>query len=735
MKLTIRTKLLVGALIILCMFGALQYLFYDVTKQHSELHVGVIQLDKAETAALQIENFFSDIEAENRVLAHDYSEDPSDLNEVAHLASHTFLSNKFIEKITFLTPGGKEILKVDKAGVTPEADLSYEIESKSLKSAIKGTTAPSQLYYAGPQQSPYFDLFFPIFSNKASVVGVIKTQISLENLWDIISKVGDNEDGIAYVVNDQGLLIAHPNHAFLKERPNLSSRNVISQLLQNPSLSQTQGDFHYQNEKHVDVLAKAVKVPELNWIVVFEQPTSEALSVVTAITNLLLFSYTGLFIFVFILLIVFSVNITNPIKELQKATKLLQSGELSTRTAIRSGDEIEDLGNAFNQMASGLQDSFHALELSQISVSSERNKLAVILASISDALLAIDLEQRVILFNKAAEKLTGYTEKEVLQKKIDEVITLYDTSSQVIPVAQYSPIAASQQAGKIYANPSVKLVSGGRSEKQVSITTGQIVESHQANVGAIITLHDITQEHELEKMKLDFVSMAAHELRTPLTSIQGYLDVLYKEIKESLNTNQQLFFERIKASSERLQFLIENLLNVSRIERGQLTSSLQPINLEPIIDQVVSDLANRAREKQLSLLFTAPQSPLPSVIADQSRIQEVLANLISNAIQYTDTGSVTISLEQQGNEVITHIQDTGIGIPEESLPHLFTKFFRVKDSLVQGRKGTGLGLYITKSIIEQHHGRIWVKSVAGKGSVFSFALPIAQSSEHNPISQ
>jgi signal transduction histidine kinase len=268
-------------------------------------------------------------------------------------------------------------------------------------------------------------------------------------------------------------------------------------------------------------------------------------------------------------------------------------------------------------------------------------------------------------------------------------------------------------------------VSPTKGQKQVRITTGHILESHEANVGSIITLHDMTQEHDLEQMKLDFVSMAAHELRTPLTSIQGYLDVLSKEIKLSLTANQQLFLERIKSSAERLQFLIEDLLNVSRIERGQLIVNPSVVALEPIITQVASELSGRAKEKQLSLIVQKPQLPLPNVIADKSRIQEVLSNLIVNAIKYTDSGSITVSLEQRGNEIITHVKDTGIGIPKEALPHMFTKFFRVKDSLVQGRKGTGLGLYITKSIIDQHHGKVWIASESGLGSVFSFSLPIA----------
>ncbi|MBI4040073.1 PAS domain-containing sensor histidine kinase [Candidatus Daviesbacteria bacterium] len=252
-----------------------------------------------------------------------------------------------------------------------------------------------------------------------------------------------------------------------------------------------------------------------------------------------------------------------------------------------------------------------------------------------------------------------------------------------------------------------------------------IKEGAKSNLGSIITIHDVSEEHELETMKMDFVSMAAHELRTPLTSIKGYLSVFINENKDKFDNDQMMFLNRINISAEQLTGLIENLLNVSRIERGVVTLNPEQVNWAENLQAVVNEFKNRAEEKRIDLSFTPATVPLPTIKVDKIRINEVLGNLLSNAIAYTQPGGkVIVWAESDGKNIATHIKDTGEGIPKEAIPHLFTKFFRVSGVLEQGSKGTGLGLYISKSIIEMHHGKIWVESELGKGSTFSFSLPI-----------
>ncbi len=241
----------------------------------------------------------------------------------------------------------------------------------------------------------------------------------------------------------------------------------------------------------------------------------------------------------------------------------------------------------------------------------------------------------------------------------------------------------------------------------------------------------LAKEAQLERMKLDFVAMSAHELRTPLTTVVGYLSLLLEDpvTMQKLNTEERESMNRSFYNATRLGKLIDNLLVVSRIEKGRISLNLQPIQMEELIERIVNELNSLAQMKKILLEFEKPARPLPVVQGDRLRIEEVVSNLIGNALNYTAQGSVRLSIAVHDPELIIAVKDTGAGIPKEARMHLFTKFFRVKVPLEAGTKGTGLGLYIAKNIIDAHGGRIWVESEVGKGSAFFFSIPIAHSAE------
>ena len=190
------------------------------------------------------------------------------------------------------------------------------------------------------------------------------------------------------------------------------------------------------------------------------------------------------------------------------------------------------------------------------------------------------------------------------------------------------------------------------------------------------------------------------------------------------SAEQSTLLQRIDMAATRLSALVQNLLNVSRIERGVLTLALEQIDWPNVVAQSVEEMGKPAKDKNITLTYTPPATPIPHVYIDKLRMMEVITNLIHNAIAYTHTGgSIHVWIEQKDKEIITHVRDTGHGIPPEAISHLFKKFFRVSGSLEQGSKGTGLGLYICKEILTLHKGKIWVESQVGKGSTFSFSLP------------
>lgn len=356
-------------------------------------------------------------------------------------------------------------------------------------------------------------------------------------------------------------------------------------------------------------------------------------------------------------------------------------------------------------------------------VTAERNKLTTTMESIIDGVLALDFDGKVTMTNPAALKMLGVARSDILGNEFDKVITLTEGGDRVL-VKELLPKEEPKADAIITQKENIQLVTKFGKELYVNLTSSEIKEGREVGLGAILTLNDVSKEKELEEMKLDFVSMAAHELRTPLTAIRGYLSVLQEETMQSLSKEQRSFLDKAFISSSQLAALVENLLSVSKIERGAMRLELEDSNWKEVLQETFNNFIPIVKEKNIKFKLNCPED-LPKVMVDKFRISEVLSNLLANAINYTTPGrSVTVSAEKGDNEIITHVKDTGQGIPESALPKLFSKFFRVSGVLEQGSKGTGLGLYISKAIIDMHKGRIWVKSKLGVGSTFSFTVPM-----------
>lgn len=405
-----------------------------------------------------------------------------------------------------------------------------------------------------------------------------------------------------------------------------------------------------------------------------------------------------------------------PLSKLIAGFEILSDGKLNHTLDIRTGDEFEDLALSFNLMATKIAALMQNIEKEQVVVSAERNRLDLILSSIIDGIIALDFSKNVILVNKATEYLTGFTAHQMQDRPIDEFVKFYKDGEEIF----IKSICQSD------FNQAATLVGKDGKQTKVNVTSASIAEGIQTNLGCIIILHDLSKEEELEQMKLDFVSMASHELKTPITSIIGYLSVFLNENRSKLPREEADLLERSLISAQQLLNLVQNILNVNKIERDQLSVDAEPVDYLAILSKVVEDVADQAKLKNIDLTLDTPQTSLPKVMADQVRIAEVITNLIANAINYTNPGGrVIISTSVSPTEVTTTIEDTGIGIPKEALPYLFNKFFRVSNQEQPTSKGTGLGLYIAKSIINRLNGRIWVESEFEKGSKFSFTLPIA----------
>lgn len=236
------------------------------------------------------------------------------------------------------------------------------------------------------------------------------------------------------------------------------------------------------------------------------------------------------------------------------------------------------------------------------------------------------------------------------------------------------------------------------------------------------------QQQQLESMQVDFVSMTSHELRTPITSLIGYLNTLNQEARDKLTNDQKEFLDRSIVSAQQILAIVNNILNVSKVERGAFTVSLRAVDLVELIETAVSESKILASQKNILLEFKKPEGSIPKVSADNLRISEVLNNLINNAIIYSQSGGkVEVKVQSDNKQAVTSVVDNGPGIPKEAQPKIFTKFFRAQGALDKSSnsQGSGLGLFISKSIIDLHKGQIWFESEPGKGTTFHFSLPIA----------
>jgi signal transduction histidine kinase/CheY-like chemotaxis protein len=245
-------------------------------------------------------------------------------------------------------------------------------------------------------------------------------------------------------------------------------------------------------------------------------------------------------------------------------------------------------------------------------------------------------------------------------------------------------------------------------------------------MGQLVAFRDVTRERAVDRMKTEFVSLVSHELRTPLTSIKGYVDLLLDGEVGELEPDQKEFLAIVRGNAQRLVSLINDLLDISRIESGKVELHRASIDMARLIEGVAMAMRPQLDGKRQRLVLALPD-PMPVVRGDADRVAQILTNLISNAHKYSPAGSaIRVAAERQGNQVRIDVQDNGIGLSADEQAHLFTKFFRAENRTTREVGGTGLGLVITRSLVEMHGGTMEVVSAPGKGATFSFTLPIAE---------
>ncbi len=364
----------------------------------------------------------------------------------------------------------------------------------------------------------------------------------------------------------------------------------------------------------------------------------------------------------------------------------------------------------------------------------EAAKHEAVLEGIADGVMVADGAGQVILFNAAAERILSEKREQVLGRQLEEILGRYGEEAR----EWLSQVAAWREDPKAYGPEgyvSQRLTVNPTSEvgrRFVSLHFSPVAApagkspSAGATGGVVVVFRDITPEIEADQAKSDFVSTVSHELRTPMTSIVGYVDLLLQGAVGELSEPQLGFLRRVRSSAGRLMNLVDDLLDISRLEQGRVELLRRPVGVGAVIEQVVELLRPKIAEKG-QVLETVVPSGLPRVYADSDRLAQVLTNLVSNAHKYTPAGG-RVAVHAYVREKVMHVAvaDTGIGIAPENQEKIFERFYRVDDPAVYETSGTGLGLAIALSLIQMHGGRIGLESELGVGSIFTFSLPLAE---------
>ncbi|RME73645.1 MAG: GAF domain-containing protein, partial [Chloroflexi bacterium] len=349
-----------------------------------------------------------------------------------------------------------------------------------------------------------------------------------------------------------------------------------------------------------------------------------------------------------------------------------------------------------------------------------------ILNGIADGVLVLDSENTVILINPKAAEILGV--EDAVQQPLRQILAVPDSGLKSELRQQFYrhilDALAEIQHGAVKADFRIEV-----EQTVLVVTLTPVALGAEERIGAVAVIRDISREAEIERLKNEFISTVSHELRTPLTSIKGYADLLVKATDHvgELNPLQQRFVKVIQANANRLTELVNDILEISRIETGRITLKFEALDILEVIREVAVSFEGQLVQKSMDLSLDLPDQ-LPAVWADRGRLIQIITNLVGNAWQYTPEGGKIIvrARKSKGNYVQVDVEDTGIGIPAEDIPHIFDRFFRSERHEVQLVDGTGLGLSITQSFVEMLGGKIWVKSQVDVGTTFSFTVPLAE---------
>jgi signal transduction histidine kinase len=768
--------LLVGLVAgILILSGGLSIYF---TYQREKTALAQIQQEKAVAAAAVIRQFIEEIQTQIG-----WTTQLSLLPDAAGLEQRRIDYYRLlrqapaITEIAFIDGGGEEQLRVSRLAMDvagSKADLSDEATFREAHD----TGAYYGPVYFRKESEPYMTLAVRGSGKKGDVT---IAEINLKFIRDVISEIRVGKEGYAYVVDAEGRLVAHPDLALVLRKTDLSTLPQVAEVVTAPGAADARAgrtEIVTGLNGHKVLVAHAAIAP-LDWQVFVETPLTEAFA--PLYTNLLW--NAGLLLLGLAIAALASLflarNLVGPIRALQEGATRIGRGDLTSRIDVRTGDELQSLAEHFNQMAGQLQESYANLEhkveerTAQLARSvSELKALGEVSRAISsnldlravlDSILAhacqladsgggaiyvydpvrrqFDLEAGYRMGRgliaavrkhpiRLGDALVGQCADRREAVQIEDLTkapphTLFDLHLQAgvrallaVPLVHQDELIGALVVRRkrvgAFAEDTVGLLQSFAAQSAVAIQNARLFKEIEEKSRELAAA---------SRHKSEFLANMSHELRTPLNAVLGYAELIQDGIYGEVPAKMQDVLERIQQNGRHLLGLINDVLDLSKIEAGQLTLSPVDYSMRELVLDVVGATEALAAEKKLALEVDVP-SDLPRGHGDERRLTQVLMNLASNAIKFTDAGTVSIHAKVEDSSFLVAVSDTGVGIAPEDRERIFEEFQQVDSSSTRRKGGTGLGLAIARRIVELHGGRIWVESAPGHGSTFAFTLPL-----------
>lgn len=619
------------------------------------------------------------------------------------------VSSVFIADIDGINRHGIE--RYEEAGDLPPSDISGE---NIFKKGLEG-----EIYFSPVHISRYglpeIDISMPVFDKSNAKIGVLRAEIDLSPMWDVVSRIKIGRTGYAYVVDADGRLIAYKDISLVKRGFNLRGEGGVDQFLSGAS-----SPWVYRSFINRLVIGSWQPINVTGWGIGVELPVRELL-----IDLLPLIAAAGLSLILFvsfisIFLVLIFKRLLTPVSHLKKGVVAVRSGDLSHRIPVLSDDELGELADSFNTMSGDLLSSRIALESAFKKLREEQARLIASINSLSIGFMVVDTEGKILISNDAAAGTFGLPTSEL---SLGEVTGLLEGVFAV-----RDRLTESIREGKVIDSGDIPF-----QEKFLRIIMGPVIvkegETAVSVIGAVISIEDMTERKRIEQSKTDFLAIASHEMRTPLSIIRGSMELLQglPEIKADPEKIGALV-DGARKNTIRLFKIVNDFIDVVNLEGKMVRFDIGPVDLPSLIREVVHDIGTEASNKKIGLGFDESGLTEAVSLADRERLRQVLFNVVSNAVHYTEQGSVTVRIEKNGNRFKILVKDTGVGIPEDKQDMLFRKFSTVMKTFLRTREyGSGLGLYISRMLVESMGGEIKLeRSVPGEGSTFSISVAAAE---------